>query len=43
MYNYIITIIFTTMAYNYKVNEDCRRDYNSNFRNIFEGFKITFL
>lgn len=24
-------------AYDYKVNDDCRRDYNSNFRHIFEN------
>ena len=23
--------------YDYKVNDDCRRDYNSNFRHIFEN------
>jgi hypothetical protein len=32
-----IVLTNNKFAYNYKVNEDCRRDYNSNFRNIFEN------
>ena len=31
-----IVLTNNKFAYNYKVNEDCRRDYNSNFRNIFK-------
>jgi hypothetical protein len=35
-----IVLTNNKFAYNYKVNEDCRRDYNSNFRNIFENDKL---
>ena len=32
-----IILTNNNFAYDYKVNDDCRRDYNSNFRHIFEN------